>query len=545
MDVRRGPRGPRRYPSAAVRQVTLQGDADVGEAGTSLDRPTEPHAIETRDLSKSYGSVHALRHVSWDVRRGEVHGLCGHNGAGKSTLVKILAGVERADSGVLIVDGVRAHFNSPEASQRAGIALLAQERTVAANLSVEDNIFLGLSGFPLLYRQKKWHQFAEELLASVGLENLRRQTLVSDIPVGKRVLVEVARLLARDGRILILDEPTASLSAVESDLIFRAIRRVADAGRTVIYVSHRLDELFELCQRVTVFRDGERIATSVVSDLDHDSLIHLMIGERSAAAIEMVQGLPRSTAPVLDISQLMVPGRVRGFSITVCSGQVIGLSGQVGSGASDVLRAVAGLIPEAGGRVSINSRLLRLGWPTLAARSGVRYVPRDRLVEGLFAGQSVAINLLATRLHQIRGALRWRKIMRIARELADAIGVAKNRLEHPVTTLSGGNQQKVLVGRCLSDAKASVVLADEPTQGVDVGARPEIHRLLRKMAADGKVLLIASTDVDELLEISDTVVTMFAGDTVAIRPRRECSAAGIIADISLAPDTMRQATSPI
>jgi ABC-type sugar transport system ATPase subunit len=332
--------------------------------------------------------------------------------------------------------------------------------------------------------------------------------------------VEIARALGQDARLVILDEPTATLSDVESEYVYASVRRIAAAGCAVLFVSHRLGEVLALCDRVTVMRDGEVVATTAVGALTIDSLILQMLGE----APQRPEKRPASEAggrPVLSIGHLSVPNRVRDFSLTLRAGQVCAVAGQLGSGASEVLRAVAGLVPAATARLEVDEVPVPVGHTVVAAEAGIAFVSNDRKTEGLFLDQPVSWNLLATRLpHLTRmGVTSRRRWTTALSELADLCGLDRGRVGRPVAELSGGNQQKVFVGRCLGRDDVRVLLLDDPTRGVDVGGRAAIHALLRDAAGRGTAVLFSSTELEELHDLADVVVTMHQG--VAVRRHSE------------------------
>jgi ABC-type sugar transport system ATPase subunit len=509
--------------------------ASPGSRSSSGD--AEPRVLlEVVDLSKSYGPVRAVRELSLDVRVGEIHAVCGHNGAGKSTLVKTLVGLVRPDEGTIRLDGVELSPRNPLDAQAHGIALVNQELSLVPELSVEDNIFLGGLDVPLLYRRSRLSKEARRVLDQLGLGHVRLSTPVETLSIGERQLVEIARLLVRDARLLILDEPTATLSKPEIERVFRATRDLVAQGRSVIFVSHRLDEVFELCDRVSVLRDGRRVGTHEIREIDRRSLIEHMLGEMEGAAAQAKHehAIPGSGTDVVTIDRLHVPGSVEEVSLTLESGIITGLAGQVGSGTSTVLRALGGLVPNASGTVAVRGRTVLLSTPRRAADAGVLYVPNDRQREGLFLGQSVNRNLTVTRLRRLSrlGVLLRRRVQRTARELATLAGVPVERLGSAAGSLSGGNQQKVLLGRTLELEGTALLALDEPTRGVDVGGRAEIHRLIREAARRGTAVIFSSTELDEVLDLADVVVTIFAGRIVSIVPRAEASASTILANMT-------------
>jgi ABC-type sugar transport system ATPase subunit len=460
-------------------------------------------------LSRSFGGVAAVREVSFTVGAGEIHGLCGHNGAGKSTVVKMLSGQLAPDSGRIVIGGQPVVLGSRQAAQRLGVALVDQELSVVPELTVLDNLLLGGVSTPLLNRRRAAAARCRQVLGDMGLDRIRPQQPLAELSIGERQLVEVARALSQNARLVILDEPTATLSDVETAYVFAAIRRVAARGCSVIFVSHRLSEVLELCDTVTVLRDGRRIATTAASELTVSDLIVQMLGE-APHRLTAARAPDPQPGHSLRIEGLRVPGRLTDFSLTAQAGRVYALAGQLGSGASDVLRALAGLHPQATGRVRLRDRAVPFRNPVGAAAAGVAFVSSDRKSEGLFLDKPIAANLLATRLPGLgrAGLLSSRREHQAARSLAELVGIADHRLREPTAALSGGNQQRVFVGRSLGRDDVYALLLDEPTRGVDIGGRAAIHRLLRAAADAGLIVVFASTELEELLELGDVIITM-------------------------------------
>jgi ABC-type sugar transport system ATPase subunit len=494
--------------------------------------PDTPPALEVRDVTKAFGSIVALNNVSFTLRRGEIHALVGHNGAGKSTLVKVLAGVVSPDQGEVLINGTPVTLANARQAQAAGIAVVEQELSLVPALTVLENILLGRVGAGLGSRGDDRRR-VQALLTRLGLDDVRPDTVVEDLSMAERQLVEIARALSRDARILILDEPTATLGEREIQRVFAGVRELASAGRSVIFVSHRLGEVLDLCSRVTVMRDGRMIASRPAAEMDREGVVELMLGkvaEKSNA--ERRDGGVRAGLVVID--QLSVPGHVADFALRANGGEIVAIAGQVGSGASEILRALAGLIPDARGHVSIAGRAMRLGAPQRSIRAGAVFASNDRKSEGLFLRQSVARNLLATRLKAVSrgGVLSPGLSARLAQRLAGLIGFDGRRLGVAAETLSGGNQQKVFLGRCLEKEDTTLLLFDEPTRGVDVGGRADIHNLIRHAASTGACVIFASTELDEIMDLADTVVTMFAGRITRTGRREEMTAADILAEMT-------------
>jgi ABC-type sugar transport system ATPase subunit len=496
-----------------------------------------PARLEVRGVSKTYGAVQALADVTFDLRPGEVHALLGHNGAGKSTMVKVLAGVVQPDSGEVLIDGEEVSPRNPRQAQSSGVALVDQELSLVPTLTVGENLLLGASRGSAPGRSA-----LRSILDQLGLEHVSLSTTVSRLSLGEQQLVEIARALSRDAKILILDEPTATLSDTEIAMVFSAVRGLVAQGRSVVYVSHRLGEVLALCQRATVFRDGKCVGTREVKELDRASIVEMMLGHLPDVA-PRVHRLASTTTPVLEVAELSVPPRLSGFDLAVRPGEIVGIAGQVGCGASEVLRALAGLTPECSGTVRVQGRDLRLGKPRRSAAMGVLYTTSDRKEDGLFLGHSIARNIVATRIPRVA---RWGLVgsqaerSQISSLLAHT-GIAPERRRTAVGDLSGGNQQKVLVARSLDADPSLVLLLDEPTRGVDVGGRAEIHALVRSAADRGAAVIFSSTELDEVLELSDTVVTMFGGRVVDVHPRAELTAARVLEDMTHGHDGVKVA----
>jgi ABC-type sugar transport system ATPase subunit len=482
-------------------------------------------------LAKSFGRVEALREVSLSLDDGEIRGICGENGAGKSTLMKLLMGVIHPDCGFIEIDGRAQSIEGPQKAQQLGIAMVAQELSLAPHLSVLDNIWLGSRRVPLLHRRAEFrHRAAEALRLLKADYDLDRP--VRSLSMGERQIVEIARLLVRDARILILDEPTAMLSDVEIDSMMTALRGLKAEGKSVLYVTHRIGELFEICDSVTVLRNGRDVATRAISDTNRRDLIELMLG-RPFAEMYPAPPPPAAAAQSLVISALRVPGAVDDFSLVAPRGQITCIAGQVGAGGASIIRALAGLVPGAAGKVTLDGARLPLESAAGQLRRNIIFVSEDRAHEGIFR-RNVLENLVAARMPKYTrfGLLSWSKLRRLGTELCHRVALDAARLSTNAFELSGGNQQKILFARGLGMERPGVILINEPTRGVDVGARAEIYRLLRELCAKGYVLLMTSSDLEEVVGIADSVVTMYRGKIVAHYERARISVSTILADIT-------------
>ena len=488
--------------------------------------------VGVRNISKTFGPIAALKNVSLEVSAGEIRGICGENGAGKSTLVKILTGVYRPDSGDVVVDGKAVSVATPRQAQEHGIAIVSQELSLCPDLSVEDNIWLGSMQVPFLHKQQSLRQRAADALTLLGAGHIALDAPVGSLSMGERQLVEIARLLCRDARVLILDEPTATLTDVEIERIFAALLALKREGRSVLYITHRLAEVYTICDRVTVLRNGELIATEPLATLSQTALIELMLG-RPASEMYPDEHQILGT-PALVVENLSLPNIVERFSMTVHRGEILCIAGQVGSGAAEIVSALAGLVHNASGRVTINQRPLQLGSSARAAKSGIMFVSGDRASEGIFRRLNVLQNLIATRLrdYSLYGLLRIGALRAAAERLAKQVGVDRRRLRSRVEDLSGGNQQKLAFGRNLEKAKHGVLLMNEPTRGIDIGARAEIYRLMRSFCDQGYALVLASSDLEEIVGIGDVVITLYRGRRVGAYRRNEISMHRIVADIT-------------
>ena len=412
-------------------------------------RRPENIVLRAEGLSKAFGAVTALRDVSLTLRRGEIRALCGENGAGKSSLTNLLTGVHRPDSGSIEIGGQRVAFRSPRDAQRLGIALVAQELSICPDLSIVDNIWLGSVDAPWLHRRDGLRGRAAEVLERVGFGGIALDTPASRLTLGERQLVELARMLTREAQILLLDEPTATLSDREIERMSTALRTLRDEGRSILYISHRLNEVFQLCDAVTVLRNGRLAGTRPVAELDRNGLIEMMLG-RPHDNTPPTPGFI-SDDEKLVVERLHVPTLVDDFAVTVPRGGVVCIAGQLGSGADSVIKAIAGLDYTASGSISVDGTSLRIGSPQRALNANVMYVSGDRRADGIFCDLSVVNNLIATRLreHSVLGVLRWRTLRRSARALTARVHAKVPGQRALASTLSGGNQQKLAFGRCI------------------------------------------------------------------------------------------------
>ncbi|MBN9072741.1 MAG: sugar ABC transporter ATP-binding protein [Rhizobiales bacterium] len=469
--------------------------------------------------------------MSLTLERGEIRAVCGENGAGKSTLMKALTGVVRPGGGQILIDGKTVTVDNPQTAQQLGIALVAQELSLAPHLSILDNIWLGDRSVPLFHRRQEFRHRAAAALRQLDVD-YDLDTPVAKLTIGQRQIVEIARLLVRNARILILDEPTATLSDVEIERMMAALRRLKAEGKGVLYVTHRLGEVFDICDSVSVLRNGVDVGAAPITDISRQRLIEMMLGRSFR---EMYPEAPRQKASglSLQVEHLAIPGAVRDLSFSAPRGRITCIAGQVGAGAGAIIRAIAGLVPDCTGRLVLDGRELPIGSVGARVKRNITFISEDRAGEGIFR-RSVMENLVAARLpsHSSFGLVSWKRLRHFAGHLSSQVKVDAARLGANAFDLSGGNQQKLLFARAMGGSEPGVLLINEPCRGVDVGARAEIYRLLREFCRLGYALLITSSDLEEVVGISDTVITLFRGELVASYERPQIDISRILSDIT-------------
>ena len=486
---------------------------------------TDETLLKVTGLSKSFPGVRALDRVDFDVRAGEIHALVGENGAGKSTLVKTLGGGVVPDSGEIVLGGVALRLGHPLASRQSGIDVIYQEFTLVPELSAAANIFLGREPGRLVLRTAQMRRDAQAILDALGA-TVDADEVVGTLSVAQQQMVEIARALAGRPRVLVLDEPTAALTERDAARLFGLLRDLRARRLGIIYISHRLSEIFDIADRVTVLRDGKRVATAPVSDVDRAQLIRWMVG-RDLADEFPPRNAP-SGAPLLDVRGLTAAPFCRDVSFSVRGGEIVGLAGRVGAGRTSVALALFGAIPSEGD-VRLEGRPLRARQPSEAMAQGVGYVTEDRAHRGIFPLLSACTNTTITRLNAFApfGVIRPAREHDAAARAAVTVGLDRARLPQPVNTLSGGNQQKVLVARNLI-APPRLLILDEPTRGIDVGAKREIYDVMNRLTAAGMGILMISSELPEILGMSDRVVVMREGRTTGELSRSEATAEAVM-----------------
>jgi ribose transport system ATP-binding protein len=480
-------------------------------------------ALEMRGIGKSFAGVRALDAVDLEVAAGEVLGLVGENGAGKSTLMKILSGAYAGDAGQMRVFGEPLHRPSPAEMIARGVAVIYQEMSLAPHLSVAENVFLGR-----LPRRRlgaiDWARAEREtarLTARLGL-HIDPRVRVERLSVAQRQMVEIAKALSRDARILVLDEPSAVLGDNELEGLFEVVRNLADHGVALVYISHRLSEVFRLTDRVVVLRDGTLVGTESTPQLDPDRLVSMMVGRQLADIYP--ERAARIGAPVLQVRGLRRAGVLHDIDLEVGQGEILGVAGLAGAGRTELLRAIVGADPVDEGEIVLGGQAITPRSPRHALRLGIGLLPEDRKSQSLFLHQSVQFNINVAHLGDFvnGGLLSTRAERRQAADYVESLGVRTPALTTPVANLSGGNQQKCVLARLLG-ARCRVLLVDEPTRGVDVGAKQEIYQLLAELAAHGAAIVMVSSELPELLGLCDRILVMREGRISAQLSRERAS----------------------
>jgi rhamnose transport system ATP-binding protein len=486
--------------------------------------------VDARGISKSFGAVRALTDVAFDLRAGEVHALVGENGAGKSTFIKIVTGAERADAGTLTIDGVHVGQLDPHTAHALGIAAIYQQPSLFPHLTVAENIGLALEDLKP-WGRVRWsarRQRAADLLARIGAP-IVPDRLVESLSMPEQQVVEIAKAIGSNARILIMDEPTASLSAREVERLFSVIMRLRQDGVGIIYISHRLEEIASIADRITVLRDGETMATRQASEIDRAELIRLMVGRDLSAVF------PKR---VVDVGEVVFETRklthrasgVRDVSLSVRRGEILGIAGLVGSGRTQLAETIFGLAPADSGAIVLRGTSVRISSPADAVRLGVGYVPEDRRQHGVILEMSIAANASLASLGNVsqRGLIDGPSERAAASRYVDQLRIKAPSVMMEVGALSGGNQQKVALARWLS-IQPAVLILDEPTQGVDVGSKAEIHALMQTLAERGLAIIMISSELPELLGMSDRIAVMHAGTIRGVLTREEATQARILA----------------
>jgi rhamnose transport system ATP-binding protein len=486
--------------------------------------------LQALGVSKAYAGVHALRGASFELRGGEVHAMVGENGAGKSTLVKVITGAVEADGGQVTVDGTPVLRHTPRRARSLGIAAIYQQPALFAELTVAENIAMGRERHGPFHRVdwRERRRRAEDLLAQVGAR-IDPDREAGELSMPQQQLVEIARALGASARILIFDEPTASLSEQDTENLFALIRRLRGQGVGMVYISHRLEELPVIADRVTVLRDGQTIDTRPMAGVSREQLIQLMVG-RELSAVFPKRGVAQGDV-VLELRGLgSRAAGLRDVSLQVRAGEIVGMAGLVGAGRTELARTVFGLAPADEGEILLRGQPRRWQTPADAIAAGIAYLPEDRRRHGVILDMAISHNITLASLDRLSrpSGLDFGRERTIAADYVRRLGIKAPAVFVPVATLSGGNQQKVALSRWL-ETSPGVLILDEPTQGVDVGAKSEIHALMVELAAQGTAILMISSEMAEILGMSDRIAVMRGGTLAGILPRAEATQERILA----------------
>ena len=487
--------------------------------------------LRMENISKAFPGVQALDNVNLEVRAGEIHGLIGENGAGKSTLMKILSGVYTKDSGRLYLNGQPVEILGPHHAQQLGIAIIYQEFNLMPNLTVAENVFIGRE--PNRFHFIKWrdlHQQTQALMDLLGI-HLSPMAVVRELSVAEQQMVEIAKALSIKARIIIMDEPTSALTDAEVTTLFRIMRSLKEQGLGVIFISHRIEEILEICDRITVLRDGQNVGTRDAKEVTADELIHMMVGrtlgelfqkETSAAHGDVVLEVRNvgRTGTVLDPSAIVLDN----VSFTLRRGEILGVAGLVGSGRTELARILFGADPMDHGEIYIDGQRVNIRSPIDAIRHGMGFVPEDRKEQALILGMAVRENVSLAKLHDLThyGFVNGAEERRIVEEYVQALQIRTPSLEQKVMYLSGGNQQKVVIAKWLA-LRPKILIMDEPTRGIDIGAKAEVHALMNKLAQQNVGIIMISSELPEVLGMSDRILCMRQGRVVGELTREEAT----------------------
>ncbi|KSV86905.1 D-ribose transporter ATP binding protein [Sinorhizobium fredii USDA 205] len=470
--------------------------------------------LSIHGVTKHFGAVKALTDVNFTLERGEVHALCGENGAGKSTLMNIIAGVLQPTEGEIRVDGKVVKISSPAVAQSLGIGLVHQEIALCPDATVAENMFMAATNrrrAPFM-NYRALERDAQAVMNRLAAIDVRRK--VADLPISSQQLVEIAKALTLDCRVLILDEPTAALTEAEAQQLFSIIRDLKANGISIIYISHRMAEIFSLCDRVTVFRDGRYVCTDRIVDVTPDDVVRRMVGREITQLYP--EKLGRGEAPgetIFEVDSIGDGERFHEVSLALRNGEILGIGGLIGSGRTEIAEAICGLRQRVAGTVRLHGKTQKINSYSDAVKAGIVYLSEDRKGSGVFLEMSIAQNISVLDLKSVTnsvGLMNGRAEAALAEDFARRLGVRMGGIEAPVKSLSGGNQQKVAIAKQLA-VKPKVIVMDEPTRGIDVGAKTEIHRLLRELARSGMGIIVISSEMPELLGLSDRVLVVREG----------------------------------
>ncbi len=466
--------------------------------------------LEMKNIHKRFPGVYALKNIHFELKKGEVHALLGENGAGKSTLIKVLGGIYQADEGEIYIQEKKTAIHTVFDAQKNGVAIIHQELVLVPYMTVAENIFLGREPLKNGFVNKpKMNAETEQLLKDYHL-NFGPETLIADLTIAQRQMVEIVKAISFNSKILVMDEPTSSISDKEVDFLFTIIKTLTQKGVGIIYISHKMSELWQICDRVTVLRDGEYVGTETVKDITKDALISMMVGRTLEQYY--TREFQNPSEEILRVEHLSDGNTVQDVSFTVRKGEIVGMAGLIGAGRSETMHCIFGLKKKYTGKIFLRGKEVRFKTAVQAVNEGMAFVPEDRKLEGLYHVQSVAYNTSIEVLHEfITGIFSNKKReAEIAQKYTGMMKTKTPSLEQSVGLLSGGNQQKVMIGRWLA-TKPAVLILDEPTRGVDVGAKAEIYAIMNYLVKQGISIIMISSELPEIINMSDRVYVMAQG----------------------------------
>ena len=468
--------------------------------------------LTMKDIDKSFPGVHALDHVNFEVRKGEVHALMGENGAGKSTLMKVLTGIYTKDSGSIIFEGKEVEFHNTRESQDAGIVIVHQELNMLGHLTVAQNIFIGRE-FKKGIRidDKKMNEEAAKLFERLHIDIDPTETM-SNLTVGKQQMCEIAKAISHEAKVIIFDEPSAALTESEIEELFKIIRDLRKQQLGIVYISHRMDEIKVITDRVTVMRDGGYVGTLITNECTKDDIINMMVGRVIYEDPKTESTVPKDAPVVLKVEHLNAGRMVQDVSFELRKGEILGFSGLMGAGRTETARAIFGADPKTGGNIYINGEKVEINTPQDAVKCGIGYLSEDRKRFGIVVQKSVAENsTMASMENFIKGLfINKAKENKVAQEYVESLATKTPGVDQLVVNLSGGNQQKVVIAKWLI-RNCDILIFDEPTRGIDVGAKNEIYKLMNRLAEEGKSIIMISSEMTEILRMSDRIVVMCEG----------------------------------
>ena len=468
--------------------------------------------LEMKDIDKSFPGVHALDHVCFDVRRGEVHALMGENGAGKSTLMKVLTGIYTKDSGTIIYEGKEIEFHGTREAQDAGVVIVHQELNMVGHLTVAQNIFIGREfkkGFSI--DDKKMNEEAAKLFKRLNID-IDPTATMSDLTVGKQQMCEIAKAISHDAKVIIFDEPSAALTETEIEDLFKIIRDLRDQQLGIVYISHRMDEIKVITDRVTVMRDGCYVGTLITADSTKEDIVSMMVGRVIYEEPKTKSMVPDDAPVVLKVDHLCAGKMVQDVSFELRKGEILGFAGLMGAGRTETARAIFGADPKESGDIYVNGKLVEINSPEDAVKAGIGYLSEDRKRFGIVVQKTIAENTTMADLQNYMKGLfiDKKKEKKVAQEFVDSLATKTPSVDQLVVNLSGGNQQKVVIAKWLCK-NSDILIFDEPTRGIDVGAKNEIYKLMNKLASEGKSIIMISSEMTEILRMSDRIVVMCEG----------------------------------